>query len=109
MCSIIKVALTKKRLESNGCSFLNLFSTSKCFNLFEVTFLLKFICLSSKSVFFTKAAISFSIGISLLAKFACANFAAKVSAANVLNSALVIHLSWLWSVIFFPILLIFVL
>ena len=55
-------------------SSFNSFSTSTCFILFEVTFL-------SKSVFFTKLAISF-----LLAKFAWANLAVTFSAANLLNS-----------------------
>ena len=57
-------------LESNVCSFLNSFSTSKCFNLFDVTFLFKFFNFSSKFVFFTKPAISL-----LLADFAWANLA----------------------------------
>ena len=48
------------------------FSTSKCFVLFDVTFLFEFFILSSKFVFLTKLAISF-----LHAKFACANLAAK--------------------------------
>ena len=40
-------------------------------------------------------------------KFACANLAAKISAVNLLNSGVVIYLSWLWSMTFFPISLIF--
>ena len=51
------------------------------FLLFEITFLLKFFSLSSKSVFFTKLVISF-----LLAEFACANLEANVSDVNLLNS-----------------------
>ena len=41
-------------------------------------------------------------------KFACANLALKPSVAKVLNSGVVIYLSWLWSVTFFLILVIFV-
>ena len=52
--------------------------------LFEVTFYI----FSSKSVFFTKAEISF-----LIAKFACANLAVKFSAINLLNSGVAIYLS----------------
>ena len=71
-----------------------------CFNW--CNFLFKFFSLSSKSVLFTKLAISF-----LLAKFTCANLAAKLSTVNLLNPRVVLYLSW--SVIFFPISLIFVL
>ena len=60
------------------------FSTSTCFFLFELNFL-KIFSLSSKSVFFTKLAISL-----LLAKFARANLAAKFSAVNLINSGVVI-------------------
>ena len=42
-------------------------------------------------------------------KFACANVAAKFSAVSLLNSGVVIYFSWLCSVIFFSISLIFVL
>ena len=66
-----------------------LFSASTCFVLFKVIFLCKLFSLSSKSVFFTKAKISF-----LLAKFACANFTVKFSAVNLLSSRLVIYLLW---------------
>ena len=52
--------------------------------------------LSSKSVFFTKLVILF-----LLVKFACALLAEKYSTANLLNSWVVIHLSWSWSVVIF--------
>ena len=51
----------------------------KCFALFELIFLLWFISLLSKSVFFTK--------------FAYANLAAKCSAVSLLNSGIVIYLS----------------
>ena len=85
-------------------SSFNSFSTNTCFVLFEVTFLFKFFRLSLKSVIFTKSAISF-----LLAKFACAYLAAKFLAVNLLNSGVVIYLSWSWSVILFPVLPIFVL
>ena len=72
LCSIIeKVALTDKK------TFLNSFLTSKCFDLFQVTFLFKFFSLSSKSVFFTKSA--------LVAKFAC---------FNLLNCGVVMYLLW---------------
>ena len=64
-----------------------LFSAATHFVLSEVTFLFKFFILSSKSVFFTKCAIS-----AVVANFACANLAAKFSAVNVLNSCVVIYL-----------------
>ena len=41
-------------------------------------------------------------------KFTCANFALKTLGAKVLNSGVVIYLSWLWSVSFFLSSLIFV-
>ena len=41
-------------------------------------------------------------------KFTCAYLAAKCSVVSLLNSGVVIYLSWLWSVIFFSILLNFV-
>ena len=66
-------------------------------------FLFKFIILSSKSVFLTKAAISF-----LFTKFACAILEVKISAVNLLNYWVVIYLSWL-VVILFSVSLIFVL
>ena len=56
--------------------------------------LLRLDSLASKSVF--------------VIKFACANLALKTSAAKVLNSGVVIYLSWLWSVSFFSSSLIFV-
>ena len=55
--------------------------------LFEVNFLFNFLSLSSKSVFFTKLAISV-----FLAKFACGNLAAKSFAVNLLNYELPIYL-----------------
>ena len=90
-----KWLLPIKQLESNVFSFFNSFSISKCFDLLEVIFLLRLDSLASKSVF--------------AIKFACANLALKASAAKVLNSGVVIHLSWLWSVSFFSSSLIFVL
>ena len=57
----------------------NSFSTSKCFDLFAVMFLLRLDNLASKSVF--------------VIKLACANLALKTSAAKVLNSGVVIYLS----------------
>ena len=53
-----------------------------------------FITLLSKSFFVTK--------------FACASLAVKLSAVSLLNSGLVMYLSWLWLVIFFLIWLSFV-
>ena len=63
------------------------------FWLFAVMFLLKLDSLASKSVF--------------AIKFACANLALKTSATKVLNSGVVIYLSWLWSVSSFSISVIF--
>ena len=60
-------------------AFLNLFSTSKCFDFFEVIFLLRLDSLVPNSVF--------------VIKFACANHALKTLAAKVLNSVVVIYLS----------------
>ena len=57
----------------------NSFSTSKCFALFLVIFLLRLDNLASKSVF--------------VIKLACANLALKTSAANLLNSEVSIYLS----------------
>ena len=61
--------------------FLNSFITSKCFDLFEVIFLLRLDSLASKSVF--------------VIKFTCANLALKTLAAKLLNSGIVIYLSQL--------------
>ena len=60
------------------------FLTSNCFVLFAVIFLLRLDSLASKVVF--------------VIKFACSNLGLKTSAAKVLNSLVVIYLSWLWSV-----------
>ena len=87
MPSSSKWLLPLKQIEWNVFSFFNSFSTSKCFVLFVVIFLLRLDSLASKSVF--------------VIKFACANLALKTSAAKVLNSGVVIYLSWLWSVSFF--------
>ena len=59
--------------------FFNSFLTSKCFDLFEVIFLLRLDSLASKSVF--------------IIKFARANLALKTLAAKVLNSGVAIYLS----------------
>ena len=59
--------------------FFSLFSTNKCFVLFEVILLLMSCNLISKSVFITK--------------FACANLALKFSVASLLNSGVVTYLS----------------
>ena len=77
------------------CSFFNSFLTSKCFVLFQLAFLLRIISLISKSVYVTK--------------FARANPAPKTSAVNLLNSGVVIYLSWLWSATLFSISPMFVL
>ena len=58
--------------------FFNSFLTSKCFDLFEVIFLLRLDSLASKFVFFIK--------------FAFAKKKKKTSAAKVLNSGVVIYL-----------------
>ena len=52
---------------------------SKCFDLFEVIFLLRLDSLASKSVF--------------VIKFACVNLALKTSGVKVLNSGVVVYLS----------------
>ena len=57
----------------------NSFSTSKCFVLFEVIFLLRFDSLESNSV--------------LVINFACANLVLKTSAVNLSNSGVSIYLS----------------
>ena len=59
--------------------FFNSLSTSTCFVLFELIFLLRLVSLASKSAFVTK--------------FACANFEAKLFVANLLNSEVVTYLS----------------
>ena len=56
--------------------YLVFFLTSKCFVLFEIIFLLKFISLLSKSVFLTESV--------------CFYLAAKFSAVNLLNSWVVV-------------------
>ena len=76
-------------------SSFSLFSTSRYFVLFKITFLFKFFSLLLKSVSFTKLAISL-----FLAKFVSANLEAKFSdVLNVLNSWVVINLSWSLSVV----------
>ena len=66
----------------------------RSFNSF--LFVVTSFCLLSKSVFFTKLLISL-----LLARFARFNRKLKISAVNVLNSGVVICLSWLLSGVFF--------
>ena len=66
---------------------------TKCFVLFELILLLKLVSLVSNSV--------------LSAKFACANLAVKTIADKLLSSGVVIYFSWLWSVSFFSISIIF--
>ena len=65
------------------------------FVLFDTNCLLRLDSLLLKSVFFTKSA--------------CTSLVLNTSAANLLNSGVVIYLSWLWSVTFFSISVIFVL
>ena len=78
----------RKLIESNVFNFFNSFSVSKCFVLSQVIFLLRLDSFASKSVF--------------VIKFACTNLAAKFSAVSLLNSGVVIYLSWLSSLSFFP-------
>ena len=77
--SKINQTFLSNQIESNVFSFLNSFSTGKCFVLFAIIFLLRVGSLASKSVFITK--------------FVCALLALKTSAAKVLNSGVVIYLS----------------
>ena len=65
------------------------------FDVFEVIFLLRINSLASNSEF--------------VIKFVCANLVLKTSGAKVLNSGVVIYLSWLRSVSFFSIPVSFVL
>ena len=77
---------------SSNQKFFNLFNsilTSKFSVLFSVIFLLRLGNLASKSVF--------------VIKLACTNLALKTSAAKVLNSGVVIYLSWLWLLSLFSI------
>ena len=69
-------------------------SRSTSFYLFELIFLFKVFSLLSEYVFFEKLAVSF-----LLVKFTCFNLAVKLSDVNLLNSWVVIYLSWSLSVI----------
>ena len=66
-------------------SLFNSFSTNTCFVLFKLTFLFSFFILSSKHFFLMKLII-----LVLLAKFACANLAVKLSDVNLLNYWVVI-------------------
>ena len=59
--------------------FLNSFSTSRCFVLFELIFLLIFCILVSKSAFVTESVYT--------------NLAVKTPAAKLLNSGVVMYLS----------------
>ena len=78
-----------KYLKSSVFSFSISFSIDSFFVLIAAILLLRLGTLLSKSVFATK--------------FARFNLALKASAAKVLNSGVVIYLSWLWSVSFFSI------
>ena len=69
----------ENRLNQMFQFFFNSYSTKTYFVYFELIFLLKFFSLSSKSVF--------------VAKFACADLAAKRFAVGVLNSGVVMYLS----------------
>ena len=82
----------------------NSFWTNACFVLFELFLLLKLNSLLSKSVLFTKLAISF-----LLAELGYFNLAVKWYAVNFLHSWVVIYLAWSWSFDLFSISVIFVL
>ena len=59
--------------------FFNSFSTSRCFVLFELIFLLRLFSVVSKSVFVTKSA--------------CANLPVKFSVVSLLNSEIVMYSS----------------
>ena len=89
MSSSSKGLLPIKWLESNVFSFFNSFSIDLFFVLFSVILLSRLDIALSKSVFATK--------------FACAYVALKTSATKVLNSGVVIYLSWLWLLSFFSI------
>ena len=65
------------------------------FVLFTANLLLRLDAILSKFVFATK--------------FACANLVLKTSAAEILNSGVVIYLAWLWPLSFFSISVIFIL
>ena len=69
----------KNRMKKISVIFLNAFSTSACFVLFELIFLLRLISLLSKPVFVSKCA--------------CANIAAKFYVVSLLNSGVVTYLS----------------
>ena len=75
-------------------SSFNSISTSVCFVSFEVIILVNFFSLSSKSVYFTRLAISF-----LFVKLTYVNLATKLSDFNLLNSGVLI--TFLWSGILF--------
>ena len=92
--SLVKYILFNKKLYrlSGICVTLffrsvSLFSASKFFVLYEVTFLLKCFNLSTKSVLSTKSSIS-----ALVVKFTCFKF----SVVKLLNSCVVIYVL-LWS------------
>ena len=70
-------------------AFFNSFSIDLFFVLFSAVLLLRLDTVLSKFVFATK--------------FACDNLALKTSAANLLNSGVVIYLSWLWLLSLFSI------
>ena len=76
-------------------SFFNSFSTSKCFDLFAVIFLLRLDSLALKFVF--------------AIKFTCTYLALKISAAKILNSGIVIYCHDYDPEVFFSSSLIFVL
>ena len=77
-----------KRLDSNVCNFLIDFQQVHVSFYWRHFFYLKIlVIISSKSVSFTKLAISF-----LLAKFAYTNLASKFSYINLVHSCVVIYL-----------------
>ena len=100
---IIKVTAQKTNKQTNKkkmrCSF-QLYHTMKLSSKLYLN-----LCLRKWLKFnFNNVVFSFQRAIStLVAKFACANLAAKLSAVNLLNSCVVINLPWSWSSILFSI------
>ena len=69
-----------KQPKSNVFNFFNSFLISKCLVLFKIIFQLGLDSFALESVF--------------VIKFACANLTEKFSVVNLLNSEVIIHLSW---------------
>ena len=89
------MTLTKKILKSRVFSLFNSFSIDTFLVLFAAILLWKLDTVLSKFVFATK--------------FTCFNPALKTSAAKLLNSGVVIYLSWLWLLSLFSVSVILVL